>query len=288
MTRLQRVLCVALGLLASAAVVRRGHRPRARRSGRRALRRPTGAHCAWFERAREQAARTLLRGSPRAVGAAPRDGPQHRRLRAAIERTRHARRPVVIATSRGVVYRVRTVWSRRSPGDRVGDHAGERVRGLRLLHAVGHVGHPRRLADAARAGEAGIRLPPLPVVARARRRRRSTSSTVLIHHANGVHWPALFYVGARPAAIAGVTATWLIVLLPLSFALKRRGACRRARGGACTTSVTPSGDRAAARARRRHRHADGTPGPDWPPAWSSRPRPGGRQSAPEARPGDGA
>jgi DMSO/TMAO reductase YedYZ heme-binding membrane subunit len=46
--------------------------------------------------------------------------------------------------------------------------------------------------------------------------------TVLIHHANGVHWPALFYVGARPAAIAGVTATWLIVLLPLSFALKRR------------------------------------------------------------------
>jgi DMSO/TMAO reductase YedYZ heme-binding membrane subunit len=48
-------------------------------------------------------------------------------------------------------------------------------------------------------------------------------TTVLIHHANGVHWPALFYVGARPAAIAGVTATWLIVLLPVSFALKRRG-----------------------------------------------------------------
>ncbi len=57
-------------------------------------------------------------------------------------------------------------------------------------------------------------------------------ATVLIHHANGVHWPALFYVGARPAAVAGVTATWLIVLLPLSFALKRRkrlstGAWRR-------------------------------------------------------------
>jgi hypothetical protein len=48
-------------------------------------------------------------------------------------------------------------------------------------------------------------------------------TTVLIHHANGVHWPALFYVGARPAAIAGVSATWLIVLLPVSFALKRRG-----------------------------------------------------------------
>jgi hypothetical protein len=46
--------------------------------------------------------------------------------------------------------------------------------------------------------------------------------TVLIHHANGVHWPALFYVGARPAAIAGVTAMWLIVLLPVSFAAKRR------------------------------------------------------------------
>jgi DMSO/TMAO reductase YedYZ heme-binding membrane subunit len=48
-------------------------------------------------------------------------------------------------------------------------------------------------------------------------------STVLIHHANGVHWPALFYVGAQPAAVAGVTATWLIVLLPVSFALKKRG-----------------------------------------------------------------
>lgn len=55
---------------------------------------------------------------------------------------------------------------------------------------------------------------------------------MLIHHANGVHWPALFYVGARPAAVAGVTATWLIVLLPLSFKLKQRkrlstGAWRR-------------------------------------------------------------
>ena len=48
-------------------------------------------------------------------------------------------------------------------------------------------------------------------------------ATVLAHHANGVHWPALFLIGARPAAVAGVTATWLIVALPLSFALKRRG-----------------------------------------------------------------
>jgi sulfoxide reductase heme-binding subunit YedZ len=48
-------------------------------------------------------------------------------------------------------------------------------------------------------------------------------ATVLGHHANGVHWPALFLIGARPAAVAGVTATWLIVALPLSFALKRRG-----------------------------------------------------------------
>ncbi len=46
--------------------------------------------------------------------------------------------------------------------------------------------------------------------------------TVLIHHANGVHWPALVYVGARPAAVAGVTAMWLIILLPVSFAAKRR------------------------------------------------------------------
>jgi DMSO/TMAO reductase YedYZ heme-binding membrane subunit len=47
--------------------------------------------------------------------------------------------------------------------------------------------------------------------------------TVLISHANAVHWPALFYIGASPAAVAGVSATWLIVLLPVSFAVKKRG-----------------------------------------------------------------
>jgi len=47
--------------------------------------------------------------------------------------------------------------------------------------------------------------------------------TVLQTHANGIRWPALFYVHARPAAVAAVTATWLIVLLPVSFVLKRRG-----------------------------------------------------------------
>ncbi len=47
--------------------------------------------------------------------------------------------------------------------------------------------------------------------------------TVLQTHANGIYWPALFYVQARPAAVAAVTATWLIAALPASFALKRRG-----------------------------------------------------------------
>jgi sulfoxide reductase heme-binding subunit YedZ len=47
-------------------------------------------------------------------------------------------------------------------------------------------------------------------------------ATVLIHHANGVHWPAIVYVRASPAAVAGVTATWLAILLPLSFRLKQR------------------------------------------------------------------
>jgi DMSO/TMAO reductase YedYZ heme-binding membrane subunit len=47
--------------------------------------------------------------------------------------------------------------------------------------------------------------------------------TVLETHANGIHWPALFYVQVRPAAVAAVTATWLILALPVSFVLKRRG-----------------------------------------------------------------
>ena len=47
--------------------------------------------------------------------------------------------------------------------------------------------------------------------------------TVLETHANGIRWTTLFYIEARPAAVAAVTATWLLILLPLSFALKRRG-----------------------------------------------------------------
>ena len=47
-------------------------------------------------------------------------------------------------------------------------------------------------------------------------------ATVLISHANGTHWEALFLVRARPAAVAGVTAFWLSLLLPVSFRLKGR------------------------------------------------------------------
>jgi sulfoxide reductase heme-binding subunit YedZ len=47
-------------------------------------------------------------------------------------------------------------------------------------------------------------------------------STVLYTHANHVHWPALVYVHAAPAAVGGVSAMWLAVLLPLSFRLKQR------------------------------------------------------------------
>ena len=47
-------------------------------------------------------------------------------------------------------------------------------------------------------------------------------ATVLVSHANHVRWPALVYVHAAPAAVAGVTAAWLALFLPLSFRLKAR------------------------------------------------------------------
>ena len=47
-------------------------------------------------------------------------------------------------------------------------------------------------------------------------------TTVLISHANHVRWPTLVYVKAAPAAVGGVTATWLALLLPLSHRLKAR------------------------------------------------------------------
>jgi methionine sulfoxide reductase heme-binding subunit len=47
-------------------------------------------------------------------------------------------------------------------------------------------------------------------------------STVLWIHANHVHWPAIVYIHAAPAATAGVSAMWLAILLPLSFRLKQR------------------------------------------------------------------
>lgn len=110
MTRLQHVLCVALGLLATAAVVTAVMVHSRAETGRRALQDADRAHARWAgERAREQAARTLLRElATRHTALRLATADSTRRLRAAIERTRHARRPVVIAPPR-VVYRIRTV-----------------------------------------------------------------------------------------------------------------------------------------------------------------------------------
>ena len=47
-------------------------------------------------------------------------------------------------------------------------------------------------------------------------------ATVVAVHANGVQPATLVVVRAAPAAVAGVTATWLALLLPLSYALRRR------------------------------------------------------------------
>jgi len=47
-------------------------------------------------------------------------------------------------------------------------------------------------------------------------------ATVLVSHANHTSWEVLLLVRAKPAAVAGVAAFWLSILLPLSFRLKGR------------------------------------------------------------------
>ena len=110
MTRLQRVLCVALGLLATAAVLAATVIHARAEAGRVALAEADRAHLDWYDaRVEEVAARARLRDLA-AQEAALRIATTRadRRLLAAIDRARHARRRIVHAKPR-VVYRVRTV-----------------------------------------------------------------------------------------------------------------------------------------------------------------------------------
>jgi type II secretory pathway component PulK len=108
-TRLQRVLCIALGLLATAAVVTATTVHDRADAGRRALAEANRAHARWAaERAREVAARERVRDITARRAALRRETANStRRLLAAIEQARTARRRVVVAPPR-VVYRVRT------------------------------------------------------------------------------------------------------------------------------------------------------------------------------------
>ena len=110
MTRLQRVLCLALGLLASAAVAAALVVHGRAEAGRVALAEADQAHLAWFDaRIEEVAAGARLRDlAAQAAALRTETGRTSRRLRAAVDRARHARRPVIRAKPR-VVYRVRTV-----------------------------------------------------------------------------------------------------------------------------------------------------------------------------------
>jgi membrane-bound lytic murein transglycosylase B len=110
MTRLQRVLCVALGLLATAAVLAATVVHARAEAGRVALAEADRAHLDWYDaRVQEVAAQARLRDIA-AQEAALRlaTARSDRRLLRAIERARHARRRVVHAKPR-VVYRVHTV-----------------------------------------------------------------------------------------------------------------------------------------------------------------------------------
>ncbi len=110
MTRLQRILCAALGLLATTTVVAATLIHFRAEAGRRALAEADRAHLGWFDahvdeiaaqaRLRDLAAqeRTLRQATVRTT----------HELSAAIDRARRTRRPVVSAAPR-VVYRVRTV-----------------------------------------------------------------------------------------------------------------------------------------------------------------------------------
>ncbi len=110
MTRLQRLLCLGLGLVATLAVLAATLVHTRAEAGREALAEADQAHLAWFDaRVEEAAAQARLRDLA-ARESSLRTETEHtvRRLRAAIDRARSTRRPVVHAKPR-VVYRVRTV-----------------------------------------------------------------------------------------------------------------------------------------------------------------------------------
>ena len=110
MTRLQRVLCTALGLLAMAAVLAATLVHARAEAGRTALAEADRAHLGWFDtRVEEMAAEARLRDlAARESSLRNETERTTRRLLAAIERTRRTRREVVHAKPR-VIYRVRTV-----------------------------------------------------------------------------------------------------------------------------------------------------------------------------------
>jgi type II secretory pathway component PulK len=109
-TRLQRLLCLVLGILATAAVVAATLVHNRAEAGRRALDEADRAHVGWFEqRVGEAAALARLRDlRARQTALRLATARTHRRLLAALDRSRHARRRVVGARPL-VVYRVRTV-----------------------------------------------------------------------------------------------------------------------------------------------------------------------------------
>ncbi len=110
MTRLQRLLCLVLGVLAAAAIAAAVLVHERAESGRAALAKADRAHLAWFDaRIEELAARTRLRDlAARRAQLRTETDLARRRLVAAIEQARHARRPVQHATPR-VIHRVRVV-----------------------------------------------------------------------------------------------------------------------------------------------------------------------------------
>ena len=110
MTRLQRLLCAALGLLATAAVLAALVVHGRAESGRAALADADRAHLEWFDaRVKEVAAEARLRDlAARESSLRAETERTTRQLLAAIDRTRRTRRPVVHAAPQ-IVYRVRTV-----------------------------------------------------------------------------------------------------------------------------------------------------------------------------------
>ena len=117
MTRLQRLLCLALGVLAAGAVVAAVLVHAQAERGRAALAAADRAHLAWFDaRTEEAAARSRLRDlTARQAQLATATELAQRRLVAALEQARHARRPVRHATPR-VIHRVRIVRITAGPG----------------------------------------------------------------------------------------------------------------------------------------------------------------------------